>query len=190
MFENKKKQFKLSRLIVIVIILLCIIGIVMGLYWGLGLNKKLKDQENIKDLILAYGNFYRIMYILLHFIQSTLLPISNFPTILAGNLIFTPWENALLTSIGVVLGSLVGFGIGKLFGRKAVDWVVGEENTKKLLKTFEGKEKVVLVLILLLPFFPDDIICFIAGITLISWRFFALSVLVLRPVPIIFMCVL
>ncbi|MCK9536969.1 MAG: hypothetical protein M0R05_05260, partial [Bacilli bacterium] len=34
------------------------------------------------------------------------------------------------------------------------------------------------------------IICFIAGITLISWRFFALSVLVLRPVPIIFMCVL
>lgn len=111
------------------------------------------------------------MYVIFHFVQSTLLPISNFPTIVAGNLIFSPWENAILTSIGVILGSLAAFGIGKLFGRKAVEWVVGEENTRKLLETFEGKEKLVLVLILLLPLLPDDIICFIAGITLISWGF-------------------
>lgn len=189
--ENKqKKHFKPSRLIVIIVILLLIIGIVLGLYWGLGLNKKLRDEESIKQWILTYGNFSRLIYIILHFVQSTLLPISNFPTIVAGNLIFNPWENALLTSIGVVLGSVAAFGIGKIFGRKAVEWVVGENNTTKLLKTFEGKEKAVLVMILLLPFFPDDIICFIAGITLIPWRFFIVAVALLRPIPIIFMCVL
>lgn len=181
------KQFKPGRLIVIIAIILAISGMITGLYFGLGLHKKLHNENSLKELILAYGGLYRGIYILLHFIQSTLLPISNFPTIVAGNLIFSPWENVLLTSIGVITGSLIGFGIGKVFGRKAVDWVVGEENTKRVLKTFEGKENIVLVLILLLPFFPDDIICFIAGITLISWPFFTVSVILLRPLPIIMM---
>lgn len=187
--NDKKKQFNLSRLIVILVIILVIGAGVFGLYWGLGLNKKFQDAESIKETIQAYGGLSRIMYVIFHFVQSTLLPISNFPTIVAGNLIFSPWENAILTSIGVILGSLAAFGIGKLFGRKAVEWVVGEENTRKLLETFEGKEKLVLVLILLLPLLPDDIICFIAGITLISWGFFAVAVTFLRPIPIILMCV-
>lgn len=187
MNENKK-QFRLSRLIVIIAIMLVIVGIVLGMYWGLDLDDKFKDQQSIKETLQAYGNLSRIMYVLFHFVQSTFIPISNFPTIVAGGFLFGPWENAFLTSIGVILGSLTAFGIGKLFGRKAVEWVVGEENTRKLLETFAGKEKIVLILIFLLPLLPDDIVCFIAGITLISWGFFAVTVVLLRPIPIILMC--
>jgi len=185
---DKNKKFNINRLLIVSLILIIIIGTIMGLYWGLGINKKLNDEEGIKKILLQYGSFSRTIYILLHFLQSTLLPISNFPTIVAGGYIFNPWENSLLTSIGVILGSYAGFGIGKVFGRKAVDWVVGEESTTRILKTFEGKEKLVLILILILPFFPDDIICFIAGITLISWPFFMISVLLIRPIPVILMC--
>ena len=45
-----------------------------------------------------------------------------------------------------------------------------------------------MILIFLLPLLPDDIVCFIAGITLISWGFFAVTVVLLRPIPIILMC--
>jgi hypothetical protein len=62
MNENKK-QFRLSRLIVIIAIMLVIVGIVLGMYWGLDLDDKFKDQQSIKETLQAYGNLSRIMYV-------------------------------------------------------------------------------------------------------------------------------
>ena len=41
---------------------------------------------------------------------------------------------------------------------------------------------------LLFPFFPDDVICLVAGITTMSFRYFIITVSLTRPVMIAFMC--
>ena len=40
----------------------------------------------------------------------------------------------------------------------------------------------------LLPFFPDDIMCMIAGISSMSFRFFSIVILIVRPIVIGTIC--
>ena len=50
------------------------------------------------------------------------------------------------------------------------------------------KGRFLFVIMLLFPFFPDDVICLVAGITTMSFRYFIITVSLTRPVMIAFMC--
>lgn len=184
MDNQEKRKVNIKRLLILIFILIVTIGIIIGIYFGLGLNKKFKDIEEIKVQVLAYGNFSKTIYILLHFVQTTILPISNIPTIIAGVYIFGPFVASILTIIGVLVGSMVSFAFGKIFGKKAVEWIIGKEQVDKYLKMAAGRENYIIFAILLLPGFPDDIICIIAGITAMSWKFFIISILITRTIPV------
>ena len=112
------------------------------------------------------------------------LPIPAFITAGAGVLLFGPFLGAVYSYIGITLGSFVAYFIGKIFGVKVANWLVGENNLKKGLNTIKGKDKVVLTFMFLFPFFPDDVLCFVAGITTIKPLFFIVMILITRLVSI------
>ena len=62
--------------------------------------------------------------------------------------------------------------------------------SKKLSEKYQGvrrtKAPVFLTLAFLFPFFPDDILCILAGLTSLSFRSFALIVLLARPWGLLF----
>lgn len=184
MNNNEENKIKIKRLIALILIILGIIGLVFGLYYGLGFNNKFSTTEAIKEHILAFGNLSKVIFVLINYVQTTLIPISNIPTILAGKFIFGPFQASILTFIGVFFGSLTTFAFGKLFGKKAIYWIFGQERIEKYMAMAKGREKLVIFLMLLLPGFPDDIICIIAGITNMSWLFYILAVLFTRSIPI------
>ncbi|NLD26751.1 MAG: TVP38/TMEM64 family protein [Acholeplasmataceae bacterium] len=182
-----KKVF-LRRLLIVIIVLLVIIGIILGIYYGFNLDDEFKSAESTKDFLLRYGNYSMVIYVFLHFLQTTIIPISNFPTIIAGMALFdNPLLVFALTTIGVYLGSITSFAFGKLFGKKAVDWVLGQETVDYYLDMAKGREKAAIFTMLLLPSFPDDILCIIAGITKMTWRFFLVTLVLTRTLPTIFM---
>jgi uncharacterized membrane protein YdjX (TVP38/TMEM64 family) len=188
MTENQEKRTRIRRLIIVLGILVILAGIVLGLYYGFGLNKKFSTPEATKEFLLAYGNYSRTIYVFLHYLQTTIIPISNLPTIFAGLALFdNPFEVFLLTTIGVYLGSLTSFAFGKLFGKKAVYWILGEKTVNHYLGLAKGREQAAIFTMLLLPSFPDDILCIIAGITPMSWRFFIFTLVVTRTVPTLIM---
>jgi uncharacterized membrane protein YdjX (TVP38/TMEM64 family) len=186
MKENIEKRTKIRRFIILLVGLLVIIGIILGFYFGFGLNR-FNDPEETKEFLLRYENYSRAFYVFLHFLQTTIIPISNLPTIFAGLLLFSPFEVFIMTTIGVYLGSIVSFTFGKLFGRKAVEWVLGEKTVNHYLEMAKGREQAAIFLMLLLPSFPDDILCIIAGITPMSYRFFLVSLLLTRTLPTVVM---
>src|SRR5690554_3589718 len=141
------------------------------------------NTDYLKEKIQAYGNKGKFIYILINFLQTTIIPITNIPTIMAGTYIFGPFIAATLATIGVLVGSVVSFFIGRFLGRKTVEWIAGKENVDRYLVMAKGRENLVIFLILLLPGFPDDIICMIAGITKMSWKFFLISILITRTIP-------
>lgn len=181
--ENIKAQINKKRLILSIIILLITAGIIVGLYFGLGIHKELNNPENLKEKILSYGNKGKLVYILINFLQTTIIPISNIPTIIAGVYIFGPLTASNLTTIGVLSGSVVSFYIGRFLGRKTVEWIVGKDSVDRYLAIAKGRENLVIFLILLLPGFPDDIICIIAGLTSMSFKFFLITILITRTIP-------
>lgn len=102
-------------------------------------------------------------------------------SILAGTLLFEPWEAFLYSLIGMFLGGSVGFYLGRVLGKKFVYWVAGDkQKVDDYLEKIKGRETVLLFFMFLFPFFPDDLLCSVAGISKIKFSTFSIIQFVTR----------
>ena len=179
--DNKEKLKKIViKLIIIAIILLSIFSAIYLIldYFNLTNIK----HEQIKELIDKTGPWGPIVYIFIVFLQVTFIPLPGVVVILAGNIAFGFWVTLLYCFIGMMLGSILSFKLGRVFGRPFVNWIVGDKITvNQYLKKVNGKEFVVFFFMFLLPAFPDDALCALAGITTLKWPTFILMQLITRP---------
>jgi len=139
------------------------------------------DMEALKEYILSFGNLAPFIFGVIQFLQVIISPIPGNITTLAGGAIFGFWPCILISSISIILGSIAAFSLARIFGRPFVEWIVGRERVAEHLDALTNNTKIIFVLIILLPFFPDDIICFVAGVSGMSWGFFLLTMLLARP---------
>lgn len=166
-----------------------VIGLI-GLYimQKTGFYDTINSQEKLTAWIKTFGAWPPIIYTFIQFLQVCVLPIPSTVTIGIGVYLFGVWWTMLYSFIGIMLGSIVAFYIGKLLGYKVVAWIVGKDDLDKWLKKLKGKDKVVLTGMFLLPLFPDDILCFVAGLTKMSSTFFIVMQVVSRAIAIVLSC--
>ena len=153
-----------------------------------GVFDRLSNMELIKNFILGTGFWGMGVYIGVQIIQVVFLPLPSIVINLVGVALYGPTLAFLLSSVGVFLGSIIAFGLGRIFGSKLVEWIVGKEKAIDYRNLLSNKGKYMLILMLLFPLFPDDILCMVAGLTTMSWKYFILVVLVTRPITIAVMC--
>jgi uncharacterized membrane protein YdjX (TVP38/TMEM64 family) len=116
-----------------------------------------------------------LAYIAVTFAQVTLIPIPGAVTILAGSYLFGFWLAFLYSYIGMMIGSVVSFSLGRLIGRPYINWVAGgKEKAGEWLNKLHGRENIFLFFAFLLPLFPDDILCAVAGALPVKWLTFIL----------------
>ena len=116
---------------------------------------------------------------------SLAFPVQNLMIAVAvGTAMFGPLRCSIYSFIGIVLGSIVAYAIGKIVGYKAVCWIVGKENLDKWQQKLKGKDYLILSLMFLLPLFPDDILCFIAGMSSMTWGYFLVMITITRAISI------
>lgn len=115
-----------------------------------------------------------------------LAPIPSNITALAGGVLFGTWVSFFLTFAAVVCASLLVFQLARWLGREFVTRVVGERVSAKYLDVIHAKTDIFLILAFLFPFFPDDLLCILAGLTAISLRRFLIIVLLTRPWGLLF----
>lgn len=186
---NKKEEKELSlKAKILRTILVCVIiaGIVVLGYYILnwtGVWEKINSVEKLQNIILSWGFWGRFGFVVLSFLQVTFIPLPSTVTIIAGTLIYGPLQASLLSLAGILLGSMLAFLLGKVFGRKLVVYMVGEKTCKKWVD-FLTNAKYSFFIMMLLPIFPDDVLCLVAGLTNMSWTFFTLTNLIARPVGI------
>lgn len=102
-------------------------------------------------------------------------------SILAGTLLFEPWEAFLYSLIGMFLGGSLGFYLGRVLGKKFVYWIAGDkQKVDDYLEKIKGRETVLLFFMFLFPFFPDDLLCSVAGISKIKFKTFSIIQLFTR----------
>ncbi len=194
MSENEKKEkkplTKKRKIIRSVIVTVIIVAIVVLAYYILvwtGAWEYINSVDKIRELILSLGFWGRFAFVLLQFLQVTFLPIPSTISTLAGVLIYGPFQAALLSLAGIMLGSILAFWLGRQFGRKLVVFMVGEETCKKWTD-FLTNAKYSFVVMMVLPIFPDDVLCLVAGLTNMTWKFFVLTNLIARPIGIFMTC--
>ena len=132
------------------------------LFKHLGLTNITREQ--LQEYINEKGALAPLIFILATFLQVTIIPIPSTVTVLAGSYLFGPWVSFLYSYIGLLLGSYFAYFLGWTLGRPYLNWVAGDpKKVDAWLKRLKGKENIALFFAFLLPFFPDDLLCSVAG---------------------------
>lgn len=178
-----KKQ-ALYRLITCTLIFLDIFAVVFFVICATGIISKINSIQGLRDYIAQFGNMAVVLYILFSFLQVVVLPVPGSVTVAAGVALFGPLKCAIYSFIGIVSGSIVAFAIGRWIGYKAVKWIVGKDTLDKWLAKLKNKDYLILSIMFLLPMFPDDVLCFVAGLSSMTWTYFIIMIVVTRLISV------
>lgn len=142
--------------------------------------------EGLRAYIAYFSPCAHIVFFLLQFLSVVLAPIPSNFVAAAGGVLFGTGPAFLITFSAVVAGSLLTFSLARALGRDFADRLVSRKLSEKYQDILRAKAPVFLTLAFLFPFFPDDMLCILAGLTSLSLRRFALIVLLARPWGLLF----
>lgn len=143
--------------------------------------KYLGTIDALKTYLLGFGPWTPAVYFILQMLQVILAPLPGGTTTLIGGALFGGLWGTVISSAAVILGSCAVFALTKRLGRP---FVVKFSHNSPWIEKFESihedKMETILFLIFIFPAFPDDLICFVAGLTKIPFRRFLLLCVVGR----------
>lgn len=149
-----------------------------------GLWEKVGSVEKLREFISERGVYAVPIFILVQFLQVAVLPIPGAVTIGAGTALFGAFLGGVYSLIGILSASFFAFFVGRKFGAKAVGAIAGKKNLEKGLALVKGKDKVILTFMFLFPFFPDDILCFVSGLSTMSAGYYAVMITLTRIISV------
>lgn len=187
-FALYRRKQALFRLLISGYLFLIFVLVLWFILQRTGFFKVFGDQDAYLAYLEKTGALMPLVYILFQYLQVVVLPIPGFVSTAAGVALFGPTMALLYSLVGVIGGSLTAFFIGRKFGYKAVAWMIGEDDLKKWLKKVKGKDNFILTAMFLLPLFPDDVLCFIAGLSSMSWKYFIVMIIITRVLAISATC--
>lgn len=148
----------------------------------------IRDADSLREYLETSGSWMPVFYVILQYLQVVILPIPSIVSTLAGVALFGAFKATIYSLTGILLGSLTAFYIGRKLGNKAVVWIIREETLKKWQKKLKGKDNLLLSVMFLLPLFPDDVLCFVAGLSTMSLKYFLCIISISRILAIVGTC--
>lgn len=174
-----------QKLLILAALLLLLAGGGWFLYSS-GFFQAARSLDGLRAYIAHFAPYSHLAFFLVQLLSVILAPIPSNITAAAGGVLFGTWPAFLLTFGAVVAGSLLVFWLARALGRDFADRLVSRKLSEKYQDVLRTKAPVFLVLAFLFPFFPDDMLCILAGLTKLSFRRFATIVLLTRPWGLLF----
>ena len=172
----KKHTWALTLLATL--LLLALGGILL---WRTGFFRAAASLDGLQAYIQAFSPYSHLVFFLLQLFSVVIAPIPSNITAMAGALLFGALPAFLLTWGAVALGSAVVFQLARRLGRSFADRFVSRALSERYLEVIRRKRDVFLAMAFLFPFFPDDILCILAGLTDIPFPRFVVLVILFRP---------
>lgn len=147
-------------------------------YWDFFTDERFRDW--LKNLVEAAGPLGPVVFICVQSLQVVFAPIPGEATGFLGGLLFGVPLGMLYSTIGLTLGSVAAFLLGRWLEEHFVARVVNPETLKRFDFLMERQGALVAFLLFLIPGFPKDYLCFILGLSHISLKLFTVMVFVAR----------
>ena len=160
------------------------------LLWQTGFFAAATSLEGMRGYIEYFSPYSHAVYFLIQLLSVIIAPIPSNITALAGAVLFGTWTSFLLTAAAVIGGSMLVFWLARVLGRSFADKFVSQRVSDKYLEVIKRKRDIFLILVFLFPFFPDDLICILAGLTDVGYLRFFLIVTLTRPWGLLVACAL
>ena len=174
-----------QKLLILAAVLLLLAGGGWFLYAS-GFFQAARSLDGLRAYIVHFAPYSHLAFFLVQLLSVILAPIPSNVTAAAGGVLFGTWPAFLITYGAVAAGSLLVFWLARALGRDFAGRLVSRRLSDKYQDVLRAKAPVFLVLAFLFPFFPDDMLCILAGLTDLSFCRFAVIVLLTRPWGLLF----
>jgi len=139
-----------------------------------------QDKKFLKETVRSWGWMAPLVFIAIQAIQVIISPIPGEITGPVGGALFGTWLGLFYSTIGLTLGTLFCFWVGRRWGEPLVRPWLSEHNWNRMTFVIEAEGVIICFIIYLLPGFPKDITSYLFGISPMPFWIFAVVSTVAR----------
>jgi len=132
----------------------------------------LSDQEKIKAWIDSFGKGAPVVFIAFQVLQVIFAPVPGEATGFIGGYLFGAFKGFIFSSIGLTIGSLLNFIIGRFLGEHYIRRLIPKGPLERFDKTLKRQGIFVIFALFIFPGFPKDYLCLFLGLSNIPFRIF------------------
>ncbi|WP_054663047.1 TVP38/TMEM64 family protein [Lacticaseibacillus camelliae] len=144
------------------------------------------DLASLHAYINSTGLIGPLIFILIQVVQVVIPIIPGGVSTAAGVILFGPWQGFLYNYIGIVIGSFINFFLARNYGKPFILHIVSEKVFDKYMAYAKNQQKfdTFFAIAIVAPVAPDDVLCLIAGLTHMKFKFFAWVIILGKPITI------
>ena len=165
---------------IIIVIVVCVL-VVLGYLYRIPLWEKttyyydiFTDREQIKAFVTSFGTGAPVVFIIIQILQVLLAPFPGEATGFIGGFLFGATKGFFYSSIGLTLGSLINFAIGRFLGKRFVRKLIPPVQLERMDHIVKRQGVIVLFALFVFPGFPKDYLCLFLGLSAIPLTVFIL----------------
>ena len=127
-----------------------------------------------------------IVFIFIQILQVVIPIIPGGISCAAGVLIFGPFAGFIYNYVGIAIGSVIVFILGRQYGKPFILSLVSDKTYNKYIGWLDNEKRFerLFALAIFFPVAPDDALCLMAGLTKMSLKKFTLIILLAKPASI------
>lgn len=147
------------------------------------IDGKFNSVETLQDYMDRFGIFAPIFLTVFQAIQVVLPVLPGFLGCFAGSLMFGPLVGFLCNYIGISLGSLIAFMLARKYGSKLIDALFDPKKYKRWADMAARSKSYAWFIFVatIIPLFPDDYLCYLSGLTKMSFKKFFWIIIIGKP---------
>ncbi|MDT2987269.1 VTT domain-containing protein [Enterococcus casseliflavus] len=145
-----------------------------------------KDINALRGLVGNSVILGPIIFILLQILQVVIPIIPGGVSSAAGVLIFGPYLGFVYNYVGISIGSVIIFLLGRRYGKPFILSMISDKTYDKYIGWLDNQSRFekLFALAIFLPVAPDDALCLMAGLTNMTVKKFTLIILLAKPASI------
>src|SRR5215813_13369927 len=132
-----------------------------------------QDKKFLKETVRSWGWMAPIVFILIQALQVIISPIPGEITGPVGGALFGTTWGMIYSTIGLTVGTLVCFGLGRMWGEPLIRPWLSEHHWNKMNFIIEAEGAILCFILYLIPGFPKDIISYLFGMSPMPFGVFA-----------------
>jgi uncharacterized membrane protein YdjX (TVP38/TMEM64 family) len=132
------------------------------------------DREWMRAAVESCGWAAPLVFIGIQIAQVVAAPIPGEATGFIGGYVFGTLTGFIYSTIGLTMGSLINFGIGRMLGERFVRRLVSQERFQRIDRLINRQGIIALFVMFAIPGFPKDYLCLALGLSTLPVKLFAL----------------
>ena len=132
-----------------------------------------QDKKFLKETVRAWGWMAPLVFIAIQALQVVISPIPGEITGPVGGALFGTLLGLVYSTIGLTLGTLFCFWVGRKWGEPLVRPWLSEHHWNQMSFIIEAEGAIICFIIYLIPGFPKDIVSYLFGLSPMPFWVFA-----------------